>query len=193
MWVDECAATTGQTGSWSEGIAYDPVTQSAELEGEIVFTPKAASAGSYVTLKFTTTLYKMPDDGASGADSSGAEAQGAVRIGPKGGFQVWTGRPRFVAAKDGTRPVPPMWLDVSAVGITPVSGTEYGISFVFDYAGGKYSVSVKDANGRWKSLQSAAGAQSFPIAKRDAYMVKDILFVGETDFKSLEGSYTSGR
>ena len=161
-WVNECAATTGQTGSWSEGVAYDPATQTADICGDVVFTPKAVSAGNFVTLKVTATLCKMPED--SLPDDT---TQGAVRIGPKGGFQVWVGS----------------WLDVSAVGITPVSGAEYGISFVFDYAGGKYSVSIKDAKGGWKSLKSAAGAQSFPIARPDAYMVKDIHFVGDTDFK----------
>ena len=74
-----------------------------------------------------------------------------------------------------------------------MSGAEYGITFVFDYAAGRYSVSVKDGKSGWKALKSASGAQMFPIAVPDAYMVKDIHFVGDTDFKSLEGSYTSGR
>ena len=30
-WVDERAATTGQTGSWTEGVAYDPATQTADI------------------------------------------------------------------------------------------------------------------------------------------------------------------
>ena len=194
-WVNECAATTGQTGSWSEGVSYDPATQTADICGEAVFTPKAVSAGNFVTLKFTTTLCKMPDDGSSGASSPGADTQGAVRIGPKGGFQVWVGcRPTerggaglvSSGAENG-------WLDVAANGVTPVSGAEYGISFVFDYAGGKYSVSVKDAKGGWKSLKSPAGAQSFPIARPDAYMVKSVSIIGQTDLTSIEGSYTSGR
>ena len=189
-WVNECAATTGQTGSWSEGIAYDPATQTADIFGEAVFTPKAVSAGNFVTLKFTTTLYRQLKD-----DALDADTQGAWCIGTNGCFQVWVGgRSSSTAAssaREDTRP--PMWLDVSAVGITPVSGAEYGISFVFDYAGGKYSVSVKDAKGGWKSLKSATGAQSFPIAKPDAYMVKEIGFAGQTDLTSIEGSYTSGR
>ena len=172
-WVNECAATTGQTGSWSEGVAYDPATQTADICGEAVFTPKAVSAGNFVTLKFTTTLYAEKKD-----DTPDADTQGALCIGTNGCFQVW---------------VQSGWLDVSAVGVTPVSGEEYGISFVFDYAGGKYSVSVKDAKGGWKSLKSATGAQSFPIAKPNAYMVKEIGFAGQTDLTSIEGSYTSGR
>ena len=176
-WVNECAATTGQTGSWSEGFAYDPATQTADICGDAVFTPNTVSAGNFVTLKFTTTLYRQLKD-----DAPDADTQGALCIGTNGCFQVWT-RLRQGAG----------WLDVFAVGITPVPGAEYGISFVFDYAGGKYSVSVKDAKGGWKSLKSAAGAQSFPMTKPNAYMVKDIHFVGDTDFKSLEGSYTSGR
>ena len=172
-WVNECAATTGQTGSWSEGVAYDPATQTADICGEAVFTPKAVSAGNFVTLKFTTTLYRQLKD-----DAPDADTQGALCIGTNGGFQVW---------------VQSGWLDVSAVGVTPVPGEEYGISFVFDYAGGKYSVSVKDAKGGWKSLKSATGAQSFPIAKPNAYMVKEIGFAGQTDLTSIEGSYTSGR
>ena len=33
-WVDERAATTGQTGSWTEGVAYDPATQTADICGD---------------------------------------------------------------------------------------------------------------------------------------------------------------
>ena len=172
-WIDERAATTGRTGAWSGTVAYDPATQTAELEGDVVFTPKAVSAGNFVTLKFATTLAKMPDE-----KSPGADAQAALRIGSNGVFQVWT--------KAG-------WLDAAASGIEPVSGAEYGITFVFDYAAGRYSVSVKDGKSGWKALKSASGAQMFPIAVPDAYMVKDIHFVGDTDFRSLEGSYTTGR
>ena len=50
-WIDERAATTGQTGLWSEAVAYNPATQTAELEGDVVFTPYAPSAGNFVTLK----------------------------------------------------------------------------------------------------------------------------------------------
>ena len=172
-WIDERAATTGRTGAWSEAVAYDPATQTAELEGEVVFTPKAVSAGNFVTLKFATTLAKMPEE-----KSPGADAQAALRIGSNGVFQVWT--------KAG-------WLDAAASGVAPVSGAEYGITFVFDYAAGRYSVSVKDGKSGWKALKSASGAQMFPIAVPDAYAMKAIEIVGDTDFKSLEGSYTSGR
>ena len=169
-WIDERAATTGQTGSWSEGVAYDPATQIADIDGEAVFTPNAASAGNYVTLKFTTTLYRVWGDRLSGDD-----VQGAVRIGSNDVFQVWT--------KGG-------WLDVTASGIAPVSGAEYNISFVFDYAAGKYSVSIMDAKGVWQLLQSAAGMNAFPIATK-AKEVKDIKVDGETLFRSLKGSFTS--
>ena len=152
-WIDERAVTTGQTGTWSEGIAYDPATQTADIDGEAVFTPKTASAGNYVTLKFTTTLYRIGDDRLPGDD-----VQGAVCIGTNDVFQVWT--------KTG-------WLDVAASGIAPVSGAEYNISFVFDYAAGKYSVSIMDAKGVWQLLQSAAGMNAFPIATK-AKEVKDI-------------------
>ena len=172
-WIDERAATTGQTGSWSEGVAYDPDTQTADIDGEAVFMPNAASAGNYVTLKFTMTLDKVAED-----KSPEADAQAGLRIGSNDVFQVWT--------KAG-------WLDAAASGVAPVSGAEYGITFVFDYAAGRYSVSVKDGKSGWKALKSASGAQMFPIAVPDAYMVKDIHFVGDTDFKSLEGSYTAGR
>ena len=172
-WIDERAATTGQTGSWSEAVAYDPATQTAELEGEVVFTPKTVSAGNFVTLKFAMTLVRVPED-----ELPGADAQAALRIGSNGVFQVWT--------KAG-------WLDAAASGVAPVSGAEYGITFVFDYAAGRYSVSVKDGKSGWKALKSASGAQMFPIAVPDAYAMKAIEIVGDTEFKSLEGSYTSGR
>ena len=74
-----------------------------------------------------------------------------------------------------------------------MSGAEYSITFVFDYAAGKYSVSVKDGKSGWKALESASGAQMFPIAVPDAYAMKAIEIVGDTDFRSLEGSYTTGR
>ena len=169
-WIDERATTTGQTGIWSEGVAYDPATQIADIDGEAVFTPNAVSAGNYVTLKFTTTLYRVWGDRLPGAD-----VQGAVRIGSNDVFQVWT--------KGG-------WLDVAASGIAPVSGAEYNISFVFDYAAGKYSVSIMDAKGVWQLLQSAAGMNAFPIATK-AKEVKDVKVDGETLFRSLKGSFTS--
>ena len=172
-WIDERAATTGRTGTWSEAVAYDPATQTADICGTAVFTPNAASAGNFVTLKFTTTLGRV-----SKVKLPGADVQGAVQIGSNGVFQIWT--------KAG-------WLDATASGIEPVSGAEYNISFVFDYAAGKYSVSVKDGKSGWKALQSASGAQMFPIAVPDAYAMKTIEIVGDTDFRSLEGSYTTGR
>jgi hypothetical protein len=172
-WVDERAATTGQTGSWSEGVAYDPDTQTADIDGEAVFMPNAASAGNYVTLKFTMTLDKVAED-----KSPEADAQAGLRVGTNGCFQVWT--------KSG-------WLDVAAKDIAPVTGAEYGISFVLDYARGKYSVSVRDAKTGWRALQSASGAQLFPIAVDGAYVMKSVTFDGQTDLKSIEGSYTSGR
>ena len=84
-WVNECAATTGQTGSWSEGFAYDPATQTADICGDAVFTPNTVSAGNFVTLKFTTTLYRQLKD-----DAPDADTQGALCIGTNGCFQVWT-------------------------------------------------------------------------------------------------------
>ena len=209
-WIDERAATTGRTGAWSEAVAYDPATQTAELEGDVVFTPKAVSAGNFVTLKFATTLAKMPEE-----KSPSADAQAALRIGSNGVFQVWARRRinsdysdrltnvrqdqnlRSVSgASDQSElnaSVHCEWIDVAASGVAPVSGAEYGITFVFDYAAGRYSVSVKDGKSGWKALKSASGAQMFPIAVPDAYMVKAIEIVGDTDFRSLEGSYTTGR
>ena len=172
-WVNECAATTGQTGSWTEGVAYDPATQTADIDGEAVFMPNAASAGNYVTPKFTMTLDKVAED-----KSPEADAQAGLRVGTNGCFQVWT--------KSG-------WLDVAAKDIAPVTGAEYGISFVLDYARGKYSVSIRDAKTGWRALQSASGAQLFPIAVEGAYVMKSVTFDGQTDLKSIEGSYTSGR
>ena len=169
-WIDERAATTGQTGAWSEAVAYDPATQTAELEGEVVFTPKAVSAGNFVTLKFAMTLVRVPED-----ELPGADAQAALRIGSNGVFQIWT--------KAG-------WLDATASGVAPVSGAEYGITFVFDYAAGRYSVSVKDAKGVWQLLRSASGISAFPIAAK-AEKVKDIKIDGDTQFRSLEGSFMS--
>ena len=187
-WIDERAATTGRTGAWSESVAYDSVTHSAAIF-DSVFTPAAPSAGSYVTLKFTATFPQVEVSAAS--DKS---AQCGLQIGPNGSFQVWTrGGPRSVAASDGTKPVPPAWLDVSAMGIAPVPGAEYSVLFVLDYAAGSYSVSVKDAAGKWRALQSAAGKQTFQIAVPGAYMLKSIVIEGQTEFTSLEGSYTSGR
>ena len=189
-WIDERAATTGRTGAWSEAVAYDPATQTAELEGDVVFTPKAVSAGNFVTLKFATTLAKMPEE-----KSPGADAQAALRIGSNGVFQVWARRRinsdysdrltnvrqdqnlRSVSgASDQSElnaSVHCEWIDVAASGVAPVSGAEYGITFVFDYAAGKYSVSIMDAKGVWQLLQSAAGMNAFPIATK-AKEVKDI-------------------
>ena len=70
-----------------------------------------------MTLKFATTLVRVPED-----ELPGADAQAALRIGSNGVFQVWT--------KAG-------WLDADASGVAPVSGAEYGITFVFDYAAGQ--------------------------------------------------------
>ncbi len=117
----------------------------------------------------------------------------AASGGPRSVAAVNSGGPRSVAASDGTKPVPPAWLDVFAMGIAPVPGAEYSVLFVLDYAAGSYSVSVKDAAGKWRALQSAAGKQTFQIAVPGAYMLKSIAIEGQTEFTSLEGSYTSGR
>ena len=55
-WSDERAATTGQTGSWSEGVAYDPDTQTADIDGEAVFMPNAASKRTMCDILGVNTL-----------------------------------------------------------------------------------------------------------------------------------------
>ena len=59
-WIDERITTAGDIGRWSPGVAYSRITRVASMEGEHVFTPYAPSAGSYVTLKLTTTFPKAP-------------------------------------------------------------------------------------------------------------------------------------
>ena len=168
-WIDERAATTGRTGSWSESVAYDSVTHAAAI-CDNVFTPNAPSAGNFVTLELEAVF-----GGRHPADPPDATTQGGLNLGTNGCFQVLT--------RGG-------WLDVSANGIKPTGDKQYRVSFVFDYAGGKYSVSVMDGKGTWRPLKSATGAQSFPMAA-PGYMLRAVHFDGCTEFTSMKGSYKS--
>ena len=151
------------------------------MDGEYVFTPNEPSAGKYVTVKVATT-FNTADDRDYTPDAS---VHGAVKLGTNGSFQVWTLlRQGYGGQADNG------WLDVAAQGVTPVSGREYEVSMVFDYAERRYSALVKDEKGVWQLLMTAARVAVFPIAAKGD-RVEHIIFEGKTKFRSLKGSYTS--
>ena len=167
-WINETADTTGLTGEWSDGIAYDQTTRRAELSGENTFTP-LPSGGNAASLEFTAKFDALTDD-LTGMDS---DAQMAFCIGANGKFRLWSGG---------------AWVDVSAEGVTPASDVEYAVRVVFNYKSGCYSASVRDSGGTFRPLLDASGNGNFKISA-EASHVGSVIMRGDCLFASLVGTY----
>ena len=139
------------------------------MSGENAFAPNARSGGTPVTVDVKVSFDAIPDE----QDTPKTGTQGAVWIGTNGCFQVWTSGG---------------WVDVAADGVTPTTGVDYTLRFMFDYANHQYSVSVLDV-GEYKPL-AAKGVTSFPLAT-SAVAVSTIRFKGNGVFTSLLGEYVA--
>ena len=188
-WISESAATSGYTGEWSDAVEYGADGR-ARLGGEVVFTPFEVSTGNVVTVETKAKFVAY-----SGASEPDATAQAAVRIGTNGCFQVWTmGNVANVEvlpmsdkqSKNGNTGNIPMWVDVEAEGVTPISGEEYTLRLTLDYTAGSYGVEVKAGLNGFTRLRKALTA-SFPLVAR-ANCVTSVTFVGDTLFTSLLGA-----
>ena len=168
-WINETAETTGLTGEWSNGIAYDQTTRRAELSGENTFTPLLPSGGNAASLEFTAKFDALTDD-LAGMDS---DAQMAFCIGANGKFRLWSGG---------------AWVDVSAEGVTPAPDVEYAVRVAFDYRAGRYSASVRDSGGTFRPLLDASGNGNFKISA-EASHVGSVIMRGDCLFASLVGTY----
>lgn len=168
-WINETAETTGLTGEWSNGIAYDQTTRRAELSGENTFMPLLPSGGNAATLDFTAKFDALTDD-LSGMDS---DAQMAFCIGANGKFRLWSGG---------------AWVDVSAEGVTPAPDVEYAVRVVFNYKSGCYSASVRDSGGTFRPLLDASANGNFKISAKASH-VGSVIMRGDCLFASLVGTY----
>ena len=190
-WVEETATMKSVTGAWSGGAAYGADGKAAFSDN--TFTPYIASTGNVVTVEFTAQFCAVED---SLADCTGAQA--AVRLGPGGSFQVWakTGN-RDEGTGNRERGMGNGWVDVEAAGVTPESGAEYTLRFIFDYSANTYSVNVKCGD-EWLPLNATPNSStpnsstpnsstpnsSFPLA---AAAISSIRFAGDTLFTSMFG------
>ena len=166
-WVDERAATTGRTGSWQKSVSYDG-DGIAAIENGNEFAANTASSRDPVAV-----TVKMRFDGGIDPAEMPAETQASVRLGPDGGFQLYT-------VSGGEK----KWVDVVAAGVTPDEATVYTIKTRFDYAGGTYSMSVWDGTA-FKPLK--AGSQTeFPLASA-ASSLSCMRFVGSGAVESILG------
>lgn len=184
-WIDERYATTGRTGTWVPGVAWDAASRTAALGGGHDFTPARPSDGRVATIDLTA-VFRAECEGEP-ADPA-PDAQAAIRLGANGRFQVWTaGEVEGLKVEklkgDG------VWVDVAAEGVTPRGGTEYTFRFSIDYASRRYAVELLDG-GSATPLADAANPtrRSFPLAA-DATRVSAIRFDGETRLASLFGAY----
>ena len=185
-WIDESFLTTGRTGAWSPAAAWDAGSWTAELAGENVFTPGSPSGGNVVTMTVTASFDAVPMEEATPDET----AQGAVWLGTKGCFQMWT---KELKVEGGELKVgrDAAWLDVEAEGVTPAPGVEYTFRVVFDYTAGTYSVGVQDGT-EWRSLvgrdDPIAPQTDFPLAAPGTSIAK-IRFNGDGVLRSITGEY----
>ena len=185
-WMDESAAKTLSTGSWSQDVAYGADGRASICDN--AFTPVNASTGNVVTVEVTTQIVKTEM-----TVSPDAGIQAAVRLSTNGCFQAWVGKKLGVESggvgESG-------WVDVEAEGITPENGAEYTLRFTFDYTQGTYSVAIKN-NNTWMPLHSTtpnsstpnsqlSTSSSFPLAF-STNCVSEVAFTGLTRFTSLYG------
>lgn len=179
-WLDESLATRLSTGTWSAPVVYGEDGK-AFLDGETVFTPYAASTGNVVAVEVTAQFFEHCEQVAPDA-----KAQGAVRLGTNGCFQVWTR-----TGQDGGGEAECGWLDVEADGVSPASGAEYTFRTTIDYSRDAYSVDVKTGSADFARLREKGNLPSsaktkFPLAF-EADCISSVAFVGDTYFTSLCG------
>ena len=188
-WLCECALTESLTGAWARDVAYDFDGRAYLYNNE--FTPYVSSTGNVVIVEATMQFCedvegKTPDN----------TAQTAVRLSTNGCFQVWTHLRQGYGGQAG-------WVDVEAEGVTPVSGEEYTLRFIFDYRNGTYSVEIKTGLTEFTRLVGVESSSSrevleiqsptrnsnsnFMIANA-ANRVSSISFVGDTFFSLLYGN-----
>ena len=185
-WMDESAAKTLSTGSWSQDVAYGADGRAYICDN--AFTPVSASTGNVVTVEMTTQIVKTEM-----TVSPDSEIQAAVRLSTNECFQVWTKELKVESEKLKVADEP-TWIDVVADGVPPVSGAEYTLRFTFDYSAGTYGVEVKTGLTGFTRLRERKDPvnpdnpvkESFPLAI-DTNCVSEVAFAGLTRFTSLYG------
>ena len=187
-WIDESFLTTGRTEAWSPAVAWDAGSWTAELAGENVFTPGSPSGGNVVTMTVTASFDAVPMEEATPDET----AQGAVWLGTKGCFQMWT---KELKVEGGELKVgrDAAWLDVAAEGVTPAPGVEYTFRVVFDYVVKTYGVEVQTETGfarlrEANPVHPVNPVQDFPLAAPGTSIAK-IRFNGDGVLRSITGEY----
>ena len=130
-WIDERPETHEGTGWWWPERTDFAADGRLHLVGDYDYHANEPSAERCVTID-STISFDAPDeaDGLRPDD----DAKAAVRIGPEGGFQVFTSR------SNGSRE----WLDVAATGVSAEANREYTFRFRLDGVNCVYTVAVVD-------------------------------------------------
>ena len=177
-WVDENSGTTGTAaagGSWSNAVTY--VQNAAEIEDN-TFTAVNCSTGDLVTVTIENVFYEALSD--LDVSTIAADSQGAFCLGAVEANDVVTTNFMILAKEDSAF----VWKPAEWSG-TPALNTEYDVVFTFDYANGKYSVSV---NGTALSVNNAT-AFDLCTSKTE---VKAVDFKGSGKLSSILGVESTG-
>ena len=180
-WVEESAERQQLTGRWSKQVIYGEDGR-AYVDGDNMFIPLTASTGNVVTVETKVQFFEYSEDYMLGED-----VQMAFRLSTNGCFQVWTLENVANSGNGDTGDIP-MWIDVEAEGVMPVSGEEYSLRTTLNYSTRTYGVEVKTELTEFTRLREKGNSvkTNFPLAF-STNCVSGIGFVGDTYFTSLYG------
>ena len=173
-WIEETEDTFEATGLWTNGTAYSE--GKIRVEGGAGFIADSPSKERIVKIEAIVSFGSASDV----AESLPNDVKAAMRIGPEGGFQVFT-LANGVAG----------WMDVT--GANPKINTDYDVLFVLDCTNRTYSASVKEAGSDGDRVQLVAdGSTTFKFASvpsQPSDSVQFVEFMGYGTVGSLLGSY----
>ncbi len=179
-WIDERADTTGTAaagGSWTTAVTYnDNVARVTDNR----FTASNCSTGDLVTVAIKNVVYaELSDTGDKTLIS--ADSQGAFALGTNVVGDVVTTNFMILAMENDAF----VWKPAECPAVTAGTNIEYNIVFTFDYAHGKYSVSVNDYP------LSVNSETTFDLCSPKSE-VSSIDFKGSGTFGSLTGVESTG-
>ena len=162
-WIDERPETHEGTGWWWPERTDFAVDGRLHLDGDFYYHANEPSAERCVTID-TTMAFNAADE----ADNlrPDADAKAAVRIGPGGGFQLFT----LLGGQAG-------WVDVSANGVAAVEKREYTFRLRLDCINRIYSAAVVGEGGVETPLM-AGNRSRFHFANGRRGSVGEVSFSG---------------
>ena len=172
-WIDERPATHEGTGWWWPERTDFASDGRLHLQGDYYYHPNKPSAERCAIIDSTMSFDVADESDALRPDD---DAKAAVRIGPAGGFQLYT---RFA---DGSRG----WIDVAAEGVSAAAGCEYTFRFRLDCTNRVYTAAIVAPSG--EIPLKARSRSRFRFANGERSAVREISYSGSGALSAIIGT-----